>query len=304
MGQGIYVDESARVKVQFHWDRYGKADAGSSCWIRVSQPWAGGGFGGVSIPRIGHEVIVEFIEGDPDRPIITGRVYNGSNLPNASNAGRDGKPGNSKPKDMTQAAMMTSFKSNSLGGSGGSNEITMNDAGGSEGLFIKAQKDEIHNVGNDREDKVGNDEKREVGNNRTREVGVDETVTVGVNRSVTVGADHTESIGANQTITIGANQTKTIGVMSTETVGAAKVLSVGAAYAVTVGGIMNTAVGGASFEEVGMTKKIIVADSFELVVGDASIKMDKSGKIRISGTQVEVSGGDGVKVVGKVVDIN
>ena len=75
-GEEIFTDKYGRVKVQFHWDRDGKKDENSSCWIRVSQPWAGKGWGGVSLPRIGQEVIVDFLEGDPDQPIITGRVYN------------------------------------------------------------------------------------------------------------------------------------------------------------------------------------------------------------------------------------
>jgi type VI secretion system secreted protein VgrG len=87
-GEEIHVDPHARVKVQFHWDRHGKMNESSSCWIRVSQPWAGGVFGGIAIPRIGHEVVVDFIEGDPDRPIIIGRVYNASNPPHPSDAGR------------------------------------------------------------------------------------------------------------------------------------------------------------------------------------------------------------------------
>ena len=185
-GEEIYVDKYGRVKVQFLWDRNGKFDAASSCWIRVSQAWAGAGFGSMNIPRIGQEVIVDFLEGNPDRPIITGRVYNAATMPNASNAGRDGKEGNVPPVDLTKAAMMTSFKSNSLGGSGGSNEITMNDAGGAEGLFFKAQKDEIHLVGNDRSDTVTNDETREIGRDRTDSVGRDETRQVGRDRRRTV----------------------------------------------------------------------------------------------------------------------
>jgi type VI secretion system secreted protein VgrG len=119
-GEEIYVDQFGRVKVQFHWDRHHPdRDYNSSCWLRTSHPWAGKGFGGMAIPRIGQEVIVEFLEGDPDRPIINGRVYNGDSMPHASNSGRDGKPGNTKPDGIEQAAMMTSFKSNSLGGSGG-----------------------------------------------------------------------------------------------------------------------------------------------------------------------------------------
>ena len=218
-GQEIYVDKHARVKVQFHWDRYGKSDAGSSCWIRVSQPWAGGAFGGMAIPRIGHEVIVEFIEADPDRPIITGRVFNGHNQPFASNAGRDGKPGNVKPKDITQAAMMTSIKSNSLGKTGGSNEITMNDMSGKEGLFIKAQKDEIHKVGNDREDEVGNDEKRKVKNNRTREVGVNEKILIGSNQNVQIKGSSSTSVAGSRSVSVGGAGSLSIGKDYKESVG-------------------------------------------------------------------------------------
>jgi type VI secretion system secreted protein VgrG len=80
-GEEIWTDQYGRVKVQFHWDRYGKSDENSSCWVRVSHGWAGGKWGAIYLPRIGQEVIVEFLEGDPDRPIITGRVYNGQNMP-------------------------------------------------------------------------------------------------------------------------------------------------------------------------------------------------------------------------------
>jgi len=301
-GQEVYVDKYSRVKVQFHWDRYGKSNADSSCWIRVSQPWAGGSFGGMAIPRIGHEVIVEFIEADPDRPIITGRVYNGSNMPHASNAGRDGKPGNTPPSGIPQASMMTSFKSNSLGHSGGHNEITMNDTGGGETLFFKAQKDEIHKVGHDREDTVGNNETRKVGVNRTRQVGANESVTVGANRTVIVGS--------NQTVTIGINQAETIGGAFEETVGGLKALTIGAAYQVTVGAAMNETIGGARVTEVGGTHvetvggnrsmasgdkiKISAAHEIELSTGAAKIVLKSSGRIEITGVHVSFQSGAGI----------
>jgi type VI secretion system secreted protein VgrG len=80
-GEEIHTDTYGRVKVQFHWDRYGKKNERSSCWVRVSSPWAGQGFGFVQIPRIGQEVVVDFLEGDPDQPLITGRVYNATQMP-------------------------------------------------------------------------------------------------------------------------------------------------------------------------------------------------------------------------------
>ena len=304
-GEEIYVDKYGRVKLQFLWDRRGTFDAGSSCWVRVSQAWAGVGFGSMNIPRIGQEVIVDFLDGDPDRPIITGRVYNGSNMPHSSNAGRDGKPGNTPPADLTQAAMMTSFKSNSLGGSGGHNEITMNDKGGAETLFFKAQRDEIHLVGHDREDTVGNDETRKVANLRSRTVGVNESITIGNNRS----------------ITIGNNETRTTGVNSAETIGAAKELTIGGVYQVTVGGAMNQTVGGALATEVGGAHAEVVgghrtmqsggkvtitaADEIELATGAAKITLKKSGRIEIQGVHISMLSGAGIVEIdaGGIVNI-
>lgn len=125
-GEEIYTDEHGRVKVQFHWDRDGNYDEKSSCWIRVSQPWAGAGFGGSAIPRIDQEVIIEFVEGDPDRPILTGRLYNALNKPPG------GLPG-------TKAS--TTIRSNSTPGGGGFNEISLADGKGEECFSMHAQKD-------------------------------------------------------------------------------------------------------------------------------------------------------------------
>jgi type VI secretion system secreted protein VgrG len=125
-GEEIYTDEHSRVKVQFHWDREGKRDENSSCWIRVSHPWAGAGWGAISIPRIGHEVVVDFLEGDPDRPIITGRVYHGQNKP---------------PYPLPDEKTKSTLKSDSSLGGGGFNEIRFEDKKGSEEIYIHGQKD-------------------------------------------------------------------------------------------------------------------------------------------------------------------
>jgi type VI secretion system secreted protein VgrG len=124
-GEEIYTDEFGRVKVQFHWDRDGKADEHASCWIRVSQPWAGKGWGALSLPRIGQEVVVDFLEGDPDRPLITGRVYNA-----------EAKVPYELPKEKTK----TTFKSDSSPDAKGFNEIRFEDKAGKEQIFIHAQK--------------------------------------------------------------------------------------------------------------------------------------------------------------------
>ena len=125
-GEEIYTDEHGRIMVQFPWDRLGKKNENSSCWIRVGQLWASGGWGSMWIPRIGMEVIVEFLEGDPDRPIVTGCVYNGTNKP---------------PYPLPGEKTKSTIKSNSSKGGGGSNEMRFEDKKGSEEIYIHAQKD-------------------------------------------------------------------------------------------------------------------------------------------------------------------
>lgn len=186
----IYTDEHGRVKVHFHWDRYGNRDQMSSCWIRVSQAWGGKGFGGVTVPRIGQEVIVDFLEGDPDRPIITGRVYNGSNRSSLN-----------LPAD----AMKTSLRSNSLAKTGGYNEIVMDDTSGKEGVHIRSQYDHSFWIGNDRTGEVGNDSSERVGNNLTQEIVNNASEKVGVNKVIDVGSNLVIKAGTSITLKCGAS---------------------------------------------------------------------------------------------------
>jgi len=165
-GEEIHTDKFGRVKVQFHWDRYGKMDENSSCWVRVSHPWAGKGWGAVSIPRIGQEVIVDFIEGDPDRPIITGRVYNAETMP---------------PYDLPADGVVSGIKSSTHKGKG-YNEMSMNDTAGKEKITIHGQYDMATTVEHDLSMMV-------VGGNETRTVKAGtQAVTVKGNTSLTVQA--------------------------------------------------------------------------------------------------------------------
>lgn len=170
-GEEIYTDEHGRVKVQFYWDRDGKNDENSSCWIRVSQLWAGEGWGAMCIPRIGQEVLVDFIEGDPDEPIIVGRVYNGRNLP-------------PYPGEKTK----TTIKSNSSKGGGGSNEIRFEDQKGEEELFTHAQKDQNEVVENNMSTTVKSNRTLSVGGNRTASIqeGDDKITVKKGNRNVDI----------------------------------------------------------------------------------------------------------------------
>ena len=133
-GEEIFTDKYGRIKVQFHWDRHGQNDPNSSCWMRVIQPWAGKNWGSICIPRIGHEVIVEFLEGDPDQPIVSGSVYNPSHMP---------------PYTLPENANMMGFKSDTTPGSGGYNEIAIVDGKAGELIRIHAQKDMDTTVEND-----------------------------------------------------------------------------------------------------------------------------------------------------------
>jgi type VI secretion system secreted protein VgrG len=159
----IHVDEQGRVMVQFHWDRQGQRDEESSCWVRVSQGWAGLGWGAMFIPRIGHEVLVDFIGGDPDRPIITGRVYHADN---------------STPYPLPDEKTKSTIKSESSPGGGGFNELRFEDRKGGEEVFVHAQRD-LNEV-------VLNDNSRTVTANQTFTVGGNQTFTITGNRSVTV----------------------------------------------------------------------------------------------------------------------
>jgi type VI secretion system secreted protein VgrG len=203
-GEEIHTDEHGRVKVQFHWDRQGKHDEKSSCWIRVSQLWAGPGWGAMYIPRIGQEVIVDFIEGDPDRPIVVGRVYHGTNVP---------------PYPLPAEKTKSTIKSNSSPGGGGSNEFRFEDKKGQEEIYLHGQKDWTIKIEHDKNQRVGHDETLEVGNDRTKTVKHDETLEVDHDRTKTVKHDETETVSHDQTETIGHDHTTTIANDRTETIG-------------------------------------------------------------------------------------
>lgn len=178
-GEEIFPDEFGRVKVQFHWDREGRRNETSSCWLRVSQVHAGAGWGAIDLPRIGEEVIVDFLDGNPDRPIITGRVYNGKNMPPFA-----------LPGGMTRSGI----KSQTHKGAG-SNEISLDDTAGQEQIRMNAQ----YNMDT------------AVGNNQTLKVGVDRTTDVGNNDGLTVGNDVSESVGNNKTVVVGNDMNVNVG---------------------------------------------------------------------------------------------
>ncbi|AYH01880.1 type VI secretion system tip protein VgrG [Pectobacterium parmentieri] len=178
-GEEIYCDEYGRIKLQFPWDRYGSSDDQSSCWVRVSQGWAGGQYGMIAIPRIGHEVIVSFLEGDPDQPIVTGRTFHATNP---------------SPYPLPANKTRTSLRTSTHKGAG-FNELRFEDQTGQEEVFIHAQKD-MNTV---------------VLNNRSTTVTADHTENIGGNQTVSVIKDQSTEIQGQQTIAIHGNRSTVIG---------------------------------------------------------------------------------------------
>ena len=288
-GDEIYTDEYGRVKVQFFWDRYGASDENSSCWIRVSHPWAGKNWGMIAIPRIGQEVIVECLEGDPDRPIITGRVYNADQMPPYD-----------LPANKTQTGVKT--RSSKGGGAANFNEIRFEDKKGSEQLFIHAEKNqdievennETHWVGHDRTKKVDNDEETTIGNNRTEKVGANEKITIGGSRTenvggkenITIGASRTETVATSETITIGTSRTTTIGASDSLTIGASQSTTIGATQTVTVAAAYTLTAGAAISMTCGAAASITAGAGINLTTPVAVNVTAPAGVNLLGGTSI------------------
>ena len=305
-GDEIHTDKYGRVKVQFHWDRYGQKDENSSCWIRVSHPWAGQNWGMIAIPRIGQEVIVEFLEGDPDRPIITGRVYNADQMPPWS-----------LPANMTQSGILT--RSTKGGNINTANAIRFEDKKGAEQLWIHAEKDqdievendESHSVGHDRSKSIGNDETVSVGNDRNESVTKNESVRIGANRTLSVGANASTAVGANRSLAVGADETHDVSGNRSRSVGKDESVEIGANLSedvgknvtLSIGENQSLSVGKDSKSQVGKKYYLEAGDELVLKTGDASITMKKDGTITIKGKDITVNGSGkiGVKASGDVV---
>ena len=261
-GEELYTDKYGRVKVQFHWDRYGRKDEKSSCWVRVSQPWAGKNFGFMHVPRIGQEVVVDFLEGDPDQPLITGRVYNAEQMPPWD-----------LPANATQSGILT--RSSKGGAYDNANAIRFEDKKGAEQLWIHAEKnqdievenDETHSVGHDRTKTVGHDETTTVQHDRTETVVNHETITIGVNRTESVGNHETISIGVNRTETVGANETITVGANRTEVVGANETITIAGNRTISVAQNETATVALQRTHAVGINETIAIGAAQEIAIG-------------------------------------
>jgi type VI secretion system secreted protein VgrG len=285
-GQEIVVDEHARVKVQFHWDRYGQKDVNSSCWIRVSQVHAGKGWGMIDIPRQHEEVIVSFLDGDPDRPIITGRVYNGDN---PAPYGLKGAGDNAKHK--TRRGNTTKSYEDT-----GYNEMTMDDTAGEEQIRIHAQYNMDTTVENDQTLVVHNNRSKQVDVNEVMTIGNDQSLNVGHDRTVEVGDDHTETVGKNQQVDIGLNQNTTVGISQDNTIGANQTNAIGANQSTTVGANYEMTIGTGMTTNIGMAKEENVGTQADSVVAMNSSEQVGMAKDVVVGTTLNQQAGQSVTI--------
>ncbi len=306
-GEEIFTDKYGRVKVQFHWDRHGKQNADSSCWVRVATLWAGKQWGVIHIPRIGQEVVVDFLEGDPDRPIIVGSVYNAETMPPYA-----------LPANKTQSGVKSR---SSMGGNPETfNEICFEDKKGSELIYIRAEKDqtiavendEAHWVGNDRMKTIDHDETTLVHHDRTETVDHDETITIGHDRNEHVKNDETLAIDGNRTKTVQKDESSTINGSRTETVTKDESITINGGRTETVqkdealtinGGRTKTVAKDESSTINGGRTESVAKDESLSIAGGRTETVGKDESVSVAGGRTVSIGKDDVLTVGKTLSI-
>lgn len=313
VGEGeIDCDAYGRILVHFHWD----LEKAYSMRCRVSQNWASKGWGGMVIPRIGMEVVVEFLEGNPDKPIVTGCVYNGKNDP---------------PYPLPANKTKSVFRSDTHKGTG-FNEFTFEDENGREKIYLHGQKDHEIHIENDRTKRIDRNQNESVGRNKNIEVGNNHHEVIGGNMTIMVGpnklqsfvlgkfkaltsalGDMTSKLGlpeafnmgeGNLIIGVAKNKAETVMVSSSEIVGGAKTIAVGGGFQVSVQGIKNESVLLGSYEEVGQNKVVVAGKRMEFVCGKSKIQLNENGDIIIEGVNIKATGSSTVDIDGGQVDVN
>jgi type VI secretion system secreted protein VgrG len=277
-GEEIHTDEHGRVMVFFHWDRVGKKDGTTSCWVRVATPWASNAFGMVTLPRIGDEVVVTFLEGNPDRPLITGSVYNGTN-----------KPPYTLPANKTVSGIKT--RSSTGGAVGDFNELRFDDKKGSEYVWFQAQKDFHRLVKNDSWDTVQNNKTTEVTKNVAQKIGEAMSLEVGKAVTLKVGEDVYAKLGADLTMDLTGAFGFGVGEALDLKAGQAIKISAGQGLDIDAGqGIKIT--GGGAVHIKGMGIVIDGGSELTLKAGSGIVKLSGGG-VEIIGAMVKINCGGG-----------
>lgn len=269
----IFTDEYGRVKVQFPWDREGKEDEYSSCWIRVSQNISGATWGHMAIPRIGQEVIVDHFDGDPDQPIITGRTYNRLQLP---------------PYELPRHKTRMTLKSKTHKGEG-FNELRFEDEKDQEEIYVHGQKDQNIHIKHDETTFVGHDRSEQVEQDETISIGHDRKETVGNDEQVNIGQDRRHEIGQDDTLSISRNHSIRTGKDRTEEVGNHRRDKTTANHWVSIGGHQELTIEGRSELQAGQAIRHRTKD-YELQAADELLIRGPGGCIRIDGSGITFNG--------------
>ncbi|WP_345768531.1 type VI secretion system tip protein TssI/VgrG, partial [Escherichia coli] len=293
-GEEIFCDEHGRVRVKFHWDRYHGMTEESSCWVRVSQAWAGPGFGNLAIPRVGQEVIVDFLNGDPDQPVVMGRTYHEDNR---------------SPRDLPGTKTQMTIRSKTYKGSG-FNELRFEDATDKEQVYIHAQKNMDTEVLNDRTTDVKHDHTETIGNDQKITVGLGQTVNVGSKKEG--GHDQKVIVANDRCITVRNDQMLKVTNDRTVSVSHDDSLYVRNDRWVTVKGKLEHRTTGNHISQVeGKHSLEVKGDLAEKVSGALGIKVD--GEIVLeSSSQISLKVGrsfvvihsGGVDIVGPKINLN
>jgi type VI secretion system VgrG family protein len=311
-GEEIYTDEYGRIKVQFHWDRYAQSDEHSSCWLRVSQAMAAPNWGAVYLPRIGHEVIVTFLEGDPDRPLVTGAVYNGLHTP---------------PYPLPENKTRTVFRTQSHKAEG-YNEMYFEDESDQEEVHFRAQKDMKTKVLNNRYRDIGNDEELKIARNQENEIKGDRkeeidghktslakqtfieqveqdvSSTYNQNESKKVEGAQSLTIYDNRKTLIGGSDTREVLNNSSEIIKASRSIDVGTDDTQGIGNHLSVEVSGkTSIRSDGQTA-VVSADEIAVKVGFSGLVLKSNGNILLYGSDITIDGASTTKVRGSKVKMN
>uniref|UniRef100_UPI00069608D6 type VI secretion system tip protein TssI/VgrG n=1 Tax=Vibrio neptunius TaxID=170651 RepID=UPI00069608D6 len=311
-GEEIYTDEFGRIKVQFHWDRYGQSDEHSSCWLRVSQSMAAPHWGAVYLPRIGHEVVVTFLEGDPDRPLVTGAVYNGLHTP---------------PYELPQHKTRTVFRTHSHKADG-YNEMYFEDENDQQEVYFRAQKDmktkvlnnRYRDIGNDEELQVDRDQENKIFGDRKEDIHGDKTTVTKqtfteeviedvaafyhASLSKKVANNHRIKTQYDQKTVIGQNDQLLVDDELSQEIWQSRSIDVGGDDNQNIGQHLTVRVGNnTSIKSDGQTA-VISSDEIRLQVGAAGLLLKNDGKIHLYGTSVTVDGASNINVKGAKVNMN
>ncbi|PUA28484.1 MAG: hypothetical protein B0W54_18750 [Cellvibrio sp. 79] len=327
-GDEIYTDKYGRIKLQFHWDRYGEKNETSSCWVRVATLWAGNKWGTLNIPRVGQEVVVTFVNGDPDQPLVIGSVYNSTHMP---------------PVALPAGKNYAGMKSKTVKGDvGGSNEFSLEDTGDSQQVKLHAKKDYNTTVGNDLNSSTtgnatynvdgnnsstvkgnaslsvqGNESASVQGNqdssvqgNRSFSTSGNKTENTSGNAESTIGANESRNVASNQDLSIGSNQSVNVGSNQTNTIGANQQTTVSGnqTFSITGNQEISALAQNVSISTSATTSALSIAmngqSQIALAVGGTSITIDPSGITLSMGASSVKIDATGVSVMGPLVKLN